>query len=473
MSWYFNIIDSSSGNVAAVDANKNLKVALPSVLAQAGYVRILDSDARGVLATEDECLKVSMDNLLFSEQVDGTTVNTNKWAPLTSTMTIVQSGGYITLNNAATTGINTNAVLSSIKQLPSYGQEPIVWIFNVKVVALPAANSVAELGCFAATGGATPTDGAFFRWKADNTFRAVINNNGSEVESVSLTGSFLDPDGGSVTLPPVANTAYSYSITVVEDVVEFRVDDVLIITIPVPAAQAYPFNSGRQSVSARVYIGASSPGVAPQLFLGQATVVQQSINQNKLWKETLVSLGLGCYQNATTYGQTANHTNSTSPTSATLSNTAAGYTTLGGRWQFAAPAGAATDFALFGFQVPIGFQFYCSSVAISSMNTGAAVATTATILDWFLGVNASAVSLATPDGSNSWAPRRIDLGLQSWVAADAIGAAARPGDIVRTFDPPLPTDSQRFWHCGVQVPVGTATASQVARGDVTVGGYFE
>jgi hypothetical protein len=34
-------------------------------------------------------------------------------------------------------------------------------------------------------------------------------------------------------------------------------------------------------------------------------------------------------------------------------------------------------------------------------------------------------------------------------------------------------DGGRFFHIIVQVPVGTATVSQVIRGDVMVNGYFE
>lgn len=71
------------------------------------------------------------------------------------------------------------------------------------------------------------------------------------------------------------------------------------------------------------------------------------------------NLSMSAGRNPFTGAQLENHTNSTAPTSATLSNTAAGYTTLGGRFQFAAVAGAATDYALFGFQVPAGSKFLC------------------------------------------------------------------------------------------------------------------
>ena len=169
--------------------------------------------------------------------------------------------------------------------------------------------------------------------------------------------------------------------------------------------------------------------------------------------------------------QLANHANSTSPSSASLSNTAAGYTTLGGRWQFAAVGAAATDFALFGYQVPTTHRLMIDEIAISTVNTGATVATTATILDWSLGINSTAVSLATADSDPAYGPRRVPLGVQGLRVGDLIGYT--PADIVRRFKNPLVVEPGRFVHVIVQVPVGTATSSQVIRGDVTFGGWFE
>lgn len=87
-------------------------------------------------------------------------------------------------------------------------------------------------------------------------------------------------------------------------------------------------------------------------------------------------------RNPFTGAQLENHVNSTAPTSATLSNTAAGYATLGGRFQFAAVAGAATDYALFAIAVPTGSKFLCEGIHIELYNTVVAVATTPTIFEW-------------------------------------------------------------------------------------------
>ena len=163
--------------------------------------------------------------------------------------------------------------------------------------------------------------------------------------------------------------------------------------------------------------------------------------------------------------QTANHANSTSPSSATLSNTAAGYATLGGRWQFAAVASAATDFALFAYLIPAGYRLFITGVTIHTVNTGAAVATTAHIFDWSLGLKSTAVSLATA------ALRRITLGIQALLSGAAIGAVAEP--LVRTFDPPLVAEPGEYVHLILQMPLATNTGSQVIRGDAQIHGYFE
>lgn len=303
---------------------------------------------------------------------------------------------------------------------------------------------------------------------------AVLNNAGAETGSGPLSGTIVDADSGnSVILPPVPNLTHLYQIEIVEDHVRFFVDDVLVATVNTPSGQAYPFNAGRQQVFLRVYNGGSSPSLAPQIYMGQMIASQDDLNQNRPWSDTLALMGRGAYQSPVTpFGQTANHANSTSPVSGTPSNTVAGYSTLGGRWQIAAPASAATDLALFAFQVPAGYQLFVNSIGLSSINTGAiGSAITPTLLDWALGINASAVSLATADGAGTWAPRRIPLGLQSFGLSAIIGAQA--SDLVRRFETPLVVDGGRYLHLILQVPLGAATASQVLRGDFFINGFFE
>ena len=80
---------------------------------------------------------------------------------------------------------------------------------------------------------------------------------------------------------------------------------------------------------------------------------------SKPWKEQMAESGYGAPYLPVTQVQAAQWANSAAPASAALSNTAAGYATLGGLFQFAAVAGAATDYALFGFQAALAL-FLCS-----------------------------------------------------------------------------------------------------------------
>lgn len=187
--------------------------------------------------------------------------------------------------------------------------------------------------------------------------------------------------------------------------------------------------------------------------------------------EQMAVANRGSFWTPDDFAQLANHANSTAPSSATLSNTAAGYATLGGKYQFAALAGAATDYALFAYQVDSDKTLCITGVSISSFVTGAANATTASILDWALGVNSTAVSLATADSGSTYGPRRIPLGIQACLASTAIGGEIGPRiDIV--FPTPLVITASRYLHVILTVPVMTATSSEVIRGAVAFNGFF-
>lgn len=451
---------TTPANLLEIDALGQAKVNTPTDPENAGFVRISDAAGTGIQTTENGALSVSEDCPILWEQVDGSALNTNVWLTSVSGMTVAQANGFITLNSGSATTANAYAILKSVKNIPMYAQLPIRASFNLRVPVLPQSNLTMEFGIGSVATNAAPTDGAFFRWNASTQFLAVINNNGTETTSAPITA-------------PAINIVEIFEIVLVEDLVQFFVGDTLLATIQVPAGIAYPTNSGRLPLFARVYNGASTPGAAPQISIGQVFAAQQAMRQNKTWPETLAVLGRGAYQSpVTAFTQTAQHTNSTSPTSATLSNTTPSYTTLGGRWQFAALAGAATDYALFAYQVPAGYQLFIDSVSISSVVTGAVIAVTGTILDWSVGLNASAVSLATAESPpTTYAPRLIPLGVQGFALLAAQGSMVSA--VTQRFNAPLVVDSGRFLHIVLQVPIGTATASQFFRGDVMISGYFE
>lgn len=453
------IKSGASSDLAGVTATNQLQVVTPTTPSQAGYVRLTDG-SHNVVFDDEGRIDAALSTFLFNDPVDGAAVNTNKWISSQSTMTQTQASGFITLNATAIITINTYSILTSIQQHGLQYGAYVHWSANVLTPNVPQVNATMEIGLGTAATTAAPTDGAFFRWTSAGEFRAVINNAGTEITSGALTA-------------PTANVVHHFEIRAQHGEADFFVDGVEVATLEPGAGTANITNSARLPIFFRVYAAGVAPATAPQLKIASVDVWRTTLNLVKDWKDVRALMAQGSYQSPiTTFVQTANHANSTSPTSATLSNTAAGYTTLGGRYQFAAPVGAATDFALFGYAVPAGHQLVISGVTISSCNTGAAVATTATLLDWGVGLNASAVSLATSDSPpTTWAPRRIPLGMRGFVVANADGTCVP--DVVGAFDPPLVVDGGRYFHVILQVPVGTATASQVIRGDVTVSGYFE
>lgn len=434
-----------------------------------GTVSVYDS-LNNPLVIRENYVQVGETSYLFYDPIEGGTLQTNLWTGQASTQTIAVATGVLTLNNGASAAANTNAAIQTIKQFNL--QSPDAPVQGIMTAVQPTvgvqANQTVEIGFSDGTSGSAATNGCFFQWNPAAEFRGVYVANGSTLQTAALTA-------------PSINVTHSYYVVMKYDGCDYYVDDALVGSI-IQTNTGTPPIAGKLPFTARTINGATPPATAPRLQIYSAAVMQLNLATARDFGRQMASAAARGADRSpiSTYAQTANHANSTSPTSATLSNTSTGYTTLGGRWQFAAVAGAATDFALFGFTVPPGYQLHVSSVAISSCNTVAAVATTATVLDWSVASDSSTVSLATADTlgppPTAWSPRRVPLGLQAFPVAapnGPVSAGECANDIVRTFDPPLVTNSSRIFHVIVQVPVGTATATEVFRGDVTIGGWFE
>jgi hypothetical protein len=434
--------------------------------------------------TDDGRVRISGDLPLFADSIEGSSLNTNLWATSVSTMTIGQASGIITLNSGSSLASGAYAILSSNKQFlrwvgnAQFFQGVLSWL-SANQASWPA-GAVAEFGLANFSGViVNASDGIFIRTNSAGDTYIVQSFNGQE-DAVELVFSKTG-----LSFVPVSGHFYLTEIIITDEHIHVELVD-LGTSLELPeettlVAQTVPFLSTRPGaylvshipISARLYNLAATLTTA-QFFIGAVEVTQLDMIAPREYGEMLAVNQKGAYQGPNiTAGltQTANHANSTSPTSASLSNTVAGYTTLGGRYQFAAPAGAATDYCLFGYQVPAGVDLIIKGLRISAVNTGAAVATTATIMDWSIAVNSSAVSLATVEGAGTWAPRRIPVGVQSFIVGAAIGAS--PGDEVITFATPIVCNGGRFVQIIVQIPVGTATGSQVIRGDVFINGYFE
>ena len=181
----------------------------------------------------------------------------------------------------------------------------------------------------------------------------------------------------------------------------------------------------------------------------------------------------GSYQGASggTMGSLATYVNSTNPTAAAPSNTALTANLpggLGGQGAVIAAAAAVTDGIWTSYQVPVnsvniaGRRLVLRGLKLDLVNLGAAVATTATVIQFSLAYGHTAVSLATAEAATTKAPRRIPIGIASWAIGAPIGACPQTGPIVLDLgDAPIFVNPGEFVAVVGKFLAGTATASRV------------
>lgn len=184
--------------------------------------------------------------------------------------------------------------------------------------------------------------------------------------------------------------------------------------------------------------------------------------------------GYGGVVSPVTYLQNANYANSAAPASATLSNTAAGYTTKDGQFQFALLAAAETDYALFGWTCPAPYTFMVTGVRISELWVQSLVVgfTAPLVIQWGLGVNSSAVSLAT---AAPYPSMRVALGAHVLGGTAVATAGQLIGSAINwTPGTPIPVLPGRFMHVICKIPLlGAAGTACIVRGTCVVDGYFD
>lgn len=168
----------------------------------------------------------------------------------------------------------------------------------------------------------------------------------------------------------------------------------------------------------------------------------------------------------------ANYANSSAPSTiaaASLSNTIGSYATLGGQFAFNTPASAETDYLLFAFQVPAGLNWsglYITNIQISTAIIGQQSTTIATVLQWGIGINSTAQSLATVGTG-----RKL-IGIQHAPKSANVGDVLSPADLIYRPGVPLFTANSNWVQIIVKAILGHLTNNQINRGIVTVDGFF-
>lgn len=395
---------------------------------------------------------------MLHEPVEGTTIHPQRWTAAVSGFAQAQTASGINITNTAVTTANAYSLLKSARQFTKMQRSPIHARARMRWAAV--ANSQVEIGFGDPGTNVAIANGAMWVKTAAGAmipqliFNSTVAAAGTDVIGLLNTSNF-----------------YTYDIIADDDSATFIIQDSstgLIIseqTLAVPLAQTRMWNVTHLPAFVRVFNAATIPASAPTVILTDFYVTQLDANFNNSPGEMFAGNQLGIGALPTTGVQSAQWTNSAAEAAATLSNTAASYAFLHGRFNFVAIAGAVTDYALFGLAVPAPYTLKVKGIYIDTTNRGAAVAGTPTTLEWAVATQSTAISLATASYI------RRSLGQQSFLVGAAIGAQATP--INRTFDTPIVCDGGKFFAIVLRMPLGTATASQTLNGLVDIDGWFE
>jgi hypothetical protein len=428
-----------------IDNGENLNPAGDVILASPE----VDSDFRTRTAAE---------TILDVETFNYTAQNTGKHNTATSVFTLAWSAVGLNTNSASSIAVG-GSTLSTYQEFPLMGTTNLYCEFTGGLNTAMFANSVVDIGLFR-KGGTTPfapTDGVYFRITSAGV-NGVINYNGTEVQS-SIFTSYT---------PAIADKS-RWIISINEFTVDFWIDDKLYGRLEKPQASGQPFLSSTLPFSIR-HANTGATASAVQFILTDYSVSVGGAVYNRTLGE-LGNAAYGAYQGLSggTMGSLASYVNSTNPTAAVPSNTALTANLpsgLGGQGAVTAQAAAATDGIWSSYQVPAGTiavqgkRLKITGIRIDAVNIGAAVATTATTVQFSLAFGHTAVSLATTEAAATKAPRRLALGYMTWAVGAAIGSQATPISVDFSYGP-IYVEPGHFVQLVGKFLVGTATASQV------------
>lgn len=474
----FRIEGNTSGNVAEVDSTNNIKVNLPTTIAQAGYAVLAGEINSGasfgsreivpVTISENNRIGVGLDSVVFNDSFNYTAQNTTNYRYPVTTQTVTHSNGYVVLNGSGITSINTNSAIQTYRSFPIFGGFGLAARVSAVHTVVPQANAVTEWGLFTASlpGAAIPTDGAYFRFTSSGEFRCVINYNGTEASSAALS-------------IPSTNINHSYTILVTEETVIFYVDKAVVYDVDTPDAFSQPFAQGSVPFTARQYIAGSAPALSMQFKMGALDINLEDMNTTKPWAHAMSGQGMNAYQgqNGGTLGTTALYTNSLAPGAgaAATNTTAALGSGFGGQFSVQPTLAANTDGIISSYQNPTGSVTQTSrTLLISGVKIDGIVTTLfiggPVLYAFSLAFGSTAVSLATAESATAKAPRRIPLGVQSYAVTSAVGVVGQ--SISVHFDTPVAIYPGEF----VQVVgknVGTVTSAGVIALLVSFDAYNE
>jgi hypothetical protein len=411
--------------------------------------------------------RTTTEQQLWQDAFEGATINVF-WTQSLTTMTAVQATGVLTLNNASITTLNTDAIITSQRQFPKYPRQPLFCRFRGLITANAAANhTLVEMGFGTAAGvTAAVTNGTFFRWTAAGNLVGVVSYGATETVSATLVAQ------GDAKF--IVTNYYYYDVIIDDDFARFIVSDangtpIVDMQMAIATTSPYTFSTSHVPTFARVYVDAVGGGTAIQLKLA-AHVVQMIDGLNNMsWAEQTALSLREANINPTAYTQTAQLAAGAAPAAFTPSNTVGGNALLGGEALCNATATSENLLSVFAFVIPTPYTFLLDSIYVGvPLNTVVAVATTAIVHEWFLIANCATGNISTGGGQRRTIPNATFTAAVALVANGLFTGQAAFWNLKT----PIPCLPGTTLHIGYKVILGTATATEVFRQNVGVGGKY-
>jgi hypothetical protein len=469
---------NTSGNVVEVDANHNLNTTLPLDPLYSGYSMLAGcvSEAGDPMGRVTQEIRVSAQGrlavgepvMLFNEVFNYAAVNTAQWFQNAATQTITVAGGTMNLNAAATVVLSQYCSVKTYASFPMQADFATFVTMDMSLSNSPQNNCLVELGFMQALANAAPTDGAFFRYDATATLKAVLNNNGTEYTSAALA-------------TPSAGVMHKYKVVVENDRVLYYIDGKCQAIIAAPTGLGFPTYAQSQPVMIRHVHTATAPALANTPKIGYVFVgLQDAVGMAKSMVECGAIGGkMGSQgQSGQTMGSTAIYTNSmVAGAGAAMTNTtAATGAGLGGQCAVLPTLAAGTDGILCSYLNPAataaipGKTLYIRGVKVQGLVT-TVLAGGPVLYGFSLAYGHNALTLAQAEGAGTKAARRIPIGYETYAAAAAVGVLGSQG-VYMQFNAPIAVNSGEYVAIAAK-NLGVVTTTGVITFQVSFDSYWE
>jgi hypothetical protein len=468
---------SNTAGLANVDSNFNLQVRTPINAAQAGFAVIAGQVDAGTITgtvlnraasvTPANRLETSQVTPLFSDTFNYTAQDSGRWSVSLTTFAVTFSGGSMNINSGTVTTASAVAAIRTYATFPYLTSGQMIAETTASFTQPPQAHSQFECGFLYVTNVlTTPTDGAaFFRIDTTGVLKGVVNYNGVEVTTAALA-------------MPIYSNANVFKVAVDERRAEFWINGVLQASIAVTATNGQMQMSPTLQYGIRFFNDATGPTLAAQAKISDVNIYHLDQADNRPYPVVNGCQGLMAYQGVggQTMGSTALQANSANPTAAAPTNTTAALGTgLGGNFWETASLAVNTDGIISSFANPAASVTVTGrKLVITGIRWMSIVQTVLAggpfVYHHTLCFGHTAVALNTAEGAATKAPRRIALGVSTFVATAAVGTVG--ANLSHTFTTPIVVNPGEFIATAVK-NIGTVGTSGTIHHSITFDGYWD